>query len=128
MRKKKLSAAVRKSGRGRGGRKAGAWTLVSPDGLRGWRETNKGHAVATTKMQQRLADLMKGPAPTGTRPSRGGSTAPATNGTVHSVNGDSTLIQATASIVVEAIRAGGKRSVSATELGLLVRTVRDALA
>lgn len=148
---KSKPANARKAGRARGGRKPGAWTLVKPEELRGWREKHKmsrasvaktlgvsstsiqnwetGHAVATTKMQQRLADLMESPASGGGAPSRGGSTAPASNGAApHSLNGDSTLIQATASIVVEAIRAGGKKDVSAKELGTLVRTVRDALA
>lgn len=151
MPKSKKPAAARKAGRGRGGRKPGTWTLVSPAELRGWREKHKmsrgsvaatlgvsstsiqnwetGHAVATTKMQQKLADLMKAPAPAAPAPSRRGATPSALNGAApHAVNGDPNLIQATASIVVEAIRAGGKRSVSAKELGLMVRTVRDALA
>lgn len=147
---KKKPATGRKAGRGRSGRKPGAWTLVTPEALRGWREKHKmsrasvakslgvsstsiqnwetGHAVATTKMQQRLADMMKAPA--AAAPGRGPSGTPATNGaTAHAAtNGDPTVIQATASIVVEALRAGTKKNVSAKELGLLVRTVRDALA
>lgn len=152
MAKRKRSAR-RKTGSRRGGRKPGAWTLLTPEALRGWREKNKmsranvasslgvsstsiqnwetGHAVATAKMQQKLADLMKAPAPAVAATSRGKRPAQAqsANGaTSHASNGDPALIQATASIVVEAIRAGGKRSVSAKELGLMVRTVRDALA
>ncbi len=99
---------------------------VSSTSIQNW-ET--GHAVATTKMQQKLADLMKAPAPAAR--SRRGATASASNGAApqaHTVNGDPALIQATATIVVEAIRAAGKRSVSVRELGLMVRTVRDALA
>ncbi len=143
---------VGRSGSRRGGRKPGAWTLITPQALRGWRESQKmsragvasaldvsstsvqnwemGAAVATPKMQQRLADLIKAPAPSGAAPKRGKSAAPtSSNGAgSRSVNGDPVLIQATASIVVEAIRVGGKRSVSAKELGLMVRTVRDALA
>lgn len=137
----------------RGGRKPGAWTLLTPEALRAWREGQKmsratiaatlgvsstsiqnwetGHAVATTKMQQKLADLMKAPAPAAR--SRRGATASASNANgaapqAHTVSGDPALIQATATIVVEAIRAAGKRSVSVRELGLMVRTVRDALA
>lgn len=149
---KKKPSATRKTGTRRGGRKPGAWTLLTPEALRGWREKNKmsranvastlgvsstsiqnwetGHAVATAKMQQKLADLMNAPATPGAATSRGKRTAPATptNGSApHAANGDPTLIQATASIVVEAIRAG-KKNVSAKELGLMVRTVRDALA
>jgi DNA-binding transcriptional regulator YiaG len=147
---KRKPSATRKTGARRGGRKPGAWALVTPEALRGWRETQKmsrasvastlgvsstsvqnwetGHAVATAKMQQKLADLMKAPAPAGGARSRGSST-PASNGAArHPANGDPTLIQATASIVIEAIRAGGKKDVSAKELGVLVRTVRDALA
>lgn len=151
---KKKSSPTRKAGKRRGGRKPGSWTLLTPQALRGWREKHKmsradvattlgvsstsiqnwetGHAVATTKMQQKLADLMKAPVSSGTVPPSRGKPTPlapaATAAAPRSVNGDPTLIQATASIVVEAIRAGGKRNVSAKELGLMVRTVRDALA
>jgi DNA-binding XRE family transcriptional regulator len=99
---------------------------VSSTSIQNW-ET--GHSVATTKMQQRLADLMKAPASAATS-GRGPSGTPAANGaTPHAAtNGDPALIQATASIVIEALRAGGKKNVSAKEIGLLVRTVRDALA
>lgn len=147
----KKKEAARKTGARRGGRKPGSWTLVTPEGLRGWRAKHKmsrggvattlgvsstsiqnwetGRAVATTKMQQRLAELMKGAGPEPQPNRRGVSPPPAANGAVpHAANGDPVLIQATASIVVEAIRAGGKRSVSAKDLGLMVRTVRDALA
>lgn len=153
MAKKQNPSAKRKTGARRGGRKPGAWTLLTPQALRGWREEHKmsranvattlgvsstsiqnwetGHAVATTKMQQKLVDLMKAPVPAAPTPSRRGATPSASNGAAlraHAVIGDPTLIQATASIVVEAIRAGGKKSVSAKALGLMVRTVRDALA
>lgn len=151
MAKTKLPTAARKAGGRRGGRKPGAWTLLTPEALRGWREKHKmsraevantlgvsptsiqnwetGRAVATAKMQQKLAVLLKAPAPGGAAPGRRGATPSASSAAApHAVNGDPTRIQATASIVVEAIRAGGKRSVSAAELGLLVRTVREALA
>lgn len=147
----KKKQVPRRIGTRRGGRRPGAWTLLTPQALRGWREKHQmsrgrvatalgvsstsiqnwetGHAVATTKMQQKLADMMSAPSPSGAAPNRARPTAPASNGAApRSANGDPTLIQATASIVVEAIRAGGRRSVSAKELGLMVRTVRDALA
>lgn len=101
---------------------------VSSTSIQNW-ET--GHAVATAKMQQKLADLMNASAPAVTTTTRGKPPArvASPNGAApHAPNGDPALIQATASIVVEAIRAGGKRSVSAKELGVMVRTVRDALA
>jgi DNA-binding transcriptional regulator YiaG len=148
---KKRKAAARKAGARRGGRKPGTWTLVSPQGLREWRDNNKmsrasvaatlgvsstsiqnwetGHAVATNKMQQRLADLVNGPS-VGATPPRTRSGPAATNGETPraAATGDPTLIQATASIVVEALRVGGKKSISAKQIGLLVKTVRDALA
>lgn len=147
MAKKKQTAAAER-GRGRGGRKPGSWTLVNPEVLRGWREKHEmsrahvestlgvrstsiqnwetGLAVATTKMQQKLADLMKA-APTTTGPAPTERSPGPTNGAAPS-HDHPTLIQATAAIVVEAIRVGGGKNVSAKELGALVRTVRDALA
>jgi DNA-binding transcriptional regulator YiaG len=140
-------AKKKKTAKRGGGRKPGSWTLVTPDALRGWREKNKlsrgsvattmgvsstsiqnwetGRSVATAKLQQRLADLMKSPQ------QRASSPAPAaTNGATprRASEGDPTLIQATAAIVVEAIKSGGKGAVSPRDLGLLIRTVRDALA
>src|SRR5262245_15607728 len=121
--------------RGRGGRKPGTWKLLTPQTLRAWREKNDvsraklgamlsvsstsvqnwetGHAVATAKMQQRLADLLRSsPTAAGSAPA---STALRSNGSV----GDPALVQATAAIVVEAIRAGGKGSVK--DLASLIR-------
>jgi len=94
---------------------------VSSTSIQNW-ET--GHAVATAKVQQRLADLMSAPATSSPTPTA--SAAAAAPGPA--VNGNPTLIQSTAAIVIEAIRVGGKKNLSARELGLLVRTVRDALA
>lgn len=144
--KKKAAGGARG---GRGGRRPGSWTLVNPEVLRGWREKHKmsrahvastlgvsstsvqnwetGHAVATTKMQQKLAELLKAePTTSGTVPTNRPPAPP--NGVAPSSHDHPALVQATAAIVVEAIRAGGGKNVSARELGVLVRTVRDALA
>lgn len=122
---KKSKAAVSKTGR-RGGRKPGAWTLISPDALRAWRDENKvsrahlasmlgvsstsvqnwetGHAVATTKTQQRLVELTKR-APGQPQTTRPAASTAANGATAHTSAESPTLIQATASIVTEAIRA-----------------------
>jgi DNA-binding transcriptional regulator YiaG len=142
-------AKKKQPGRKRGGRKPGKWTLLTPEALRSWREGNgvsrarlasmlgvsstsvqnweTGHAVATTKLQQRLAELTKSApeAAAGRRPA-GRQAVPVSVSAAG--NGDPSLIQATSAIVIEAIRSNGKRGVSAKDLAVLIRTVRDALS
>lgn len=153
MAKKKATAAVapKTSAKRRGGRKPGAWTLVQPEELRTWRERSKlsrgtiatmlavsstsvqnwetGRAVATPKMQQKIADLMNQPVESRrSRPARAANTNGSPPSAMVETNGNSTLIQATAAIVVEAIKASGRAAVAPKELGVLIRTVREALA
>lgn len=147
--KAKKTAKVTKTKRG--GRKPGAWTLLTPEKLRAWRETNgvsraalagtlgvsstsvqnweTGGAVATVKMQQKLAEITQGPPAQAARPS-GRRAGPAVGASHASKDGDSTLVQAIASIVVEAIRSSssGRKGVSPSELAVLIRTVRDSLS
>ena len=139
--------------KGRGGRRPGTWTLITPESLRAWREKNgvsrasvatmlgvsstsvqnweTGHAIATTKTQQRLAELTSG-APAGAQAAGGrrGAAAAGAAAAPRASGGDANgaLIEGTAAIVVEAIRSSGKKGMSANDLAALIRTVRDALA
>lgn len=149
MAKKKVRGAKR-----RGGRKPGTWTLLTPESLRAWRGASgmsraalasmldvsstsvqnweTGHAVATAKMQQRLAELMKAPADRVAAPApeakRTAAAAPSRKATPAPAEINGNLVQATTAIVVEAIKAGGKRAVAPKDLSLLIRTVREALS
>lgn len=142
---------VRQAAKRRGGRRPGSWTLLTPESLRTWRGASgmsraalasmlevsstsvqnweTGNAVATTKMQQRLAELMKAPLAAA---SHGGKSttnpAPARKIAPAADEAGGSLVQATAAIIVEAIKAGGKRAIVPKELSLLIRTVRDALS
>jgi DNA-binding XRE family transcriptional regulator len=148
MAKKTKAAKITK--KGRGGRKPGVWTLVTPEQIRVYRKTNgtsrakladmlgvsnttvqnweTGKGAAFPKIQERIKALLDGapqPAPS-RRGSRGGAAPqPATsNGSHAPTNGYDSTVEATGRIVA-AFLGGAK--IQRQELGAVIREVRSAL-
>lgn len=136
----KKKASKKTGGRGRGGRKPGTWELVSPEQIRAYREAHAvsraslagqlgvsgttiqnwetGHAVATKKAQERLAQVLGG-APRSSAPA---ASTPAARPSPSS--GYDSAVEATGRIVAAFL---GSVKLKRGELGGVIREVREAL-
>ena len=142
-RSKKVVSANNMPRKRSGGRRPGAWTLVTPEALRTFRSENKlsrarlasmlgvsstsvqnweTGAVASLKVQQRLAELVQTGAVSATPAPR---QEPAALGGAQKGSSD-TAVSATAAIVGP--YAGAQKDLSPQALLELVRSVRQALS